>query len=121
MCERSSASSLRFRRPTFLSSTMMVPRSGWISPMMCLRSTLLPVPDGPSRATVSPSRTSKSTPSRTTCLPKRLWTFLSSIMTPLLVEQQLGEHDVEQQDHHRAAHDRARGGPSHPLRSLLGV
>src|SRR3954466_13822385 len=90
-------------------------------PMMCLSSTLFPVPDGPSSATVSPSRTSKSTPSRTICLPNFLRTPRSSIIARSLVEQQLGEHHVQEQNHHRAAHDRAGGGPPHAFRALLGV
>src|SRR5256885_4302644 len=40
--------------------------------MMCLSRTLVPTPEGPSSATVSPSRTSKSTPSNTTLSRKRL-------------------------------------------------
>ena len=49
--------------------------------MMCFSSTLLPVPEGPSSATVSPSLTMKSTPSRTTCSPKRFADPLSSIIS----------------------------------------
>ncbi len=42
------------------------PESGWIRPIRCFRSTLLPVPDGPTMTSDSPSATEKLTPSRTT-------------------------------------------------------
>src|SRR5439155_1378256 len=45
-----------------------------------LRITLLPTPDGPSNATVSPSATKKSTPSSTTLSTNRLETFFSSML-----------------------------------------
>src|SRR6185295_3410422 len=122
MRERSSLSSLRRSRFTSFPSTMMVPWSGWIRPMMCLRRTLLPVPEGPSSATVSPSRTSKSTPLSTTCLPNRLTTPCSSIIGGgSLVEQQAGEDGVEHEDQHRAGYDRGRGALAHSLGTLLGV
>ena len=77
---RSSDSSSRLSSGTSLPSTITWPESGVMSPMMVLSNTLLPVPEGPSSATVSPSRTSKSTPSRMTCEPKRFFTPRSSIM-----------------------------------------
>src|SRR5690606_32182177 len=116
---RSRASAFRLRCGTSWPSTSTVPASGLMSPMMCLRSTLLPVPLGPRSATVSPSSTAKSTPSSTTCSPNRLCTPVSRIIS--VVEEDPREEHVEQQDDHRARHHRARRGPAHPLGALLGV
>src|SRR6185503_9699027 len=96
-------------------------------PMMCLSSTLFPVPEGPSSATVSPSRTSKSTPLSTVCLPKRFTTPRSSIIaarsqeTQSLVEQQAREHGVEHEDQHGAGDDRGRGALPYTFGALLRV
>ena len=85
---------------------------------MCLSSTLLPVPDGPSSATVSPSRTSKSTPFSTTCLPNRLWTFaeldhwLSSSRVSTVSSTRISTELVT---------TARRGGLAHSLGALLGV
>src|SRR6185437_8965723 len=122
MRDRSSLRSLRLSRQTSFPSTKIVPWSGLISPMMVLSSTLLPVPEGPSSATVSPSRTSKSTPFSTTCLPNRFATPWSSIIGGAsLVEQEAGEDGVEHQDEDRAG-DHGRGGAlPHPFGALLRV
>ena len=50
-------------------SKTMVPAPGSTEPLIALRRVDLPAPFVPRRATISPSRTSKSTPKRTWVLP----------------------------------------------------
>src|SRR5205823_1780522 len=58
-----------------------VPESGLSSPLIIFRVTLFPTPEGPSSATVSPSCTSRLTPSSTTFERKRLEMFWSWIIS----------------------------------------
>ena len=55
-------------------STRTLPASGVSRPIMCLSSTLLPVPEPPMITTDSPSAISRSHPSSTTFEPKLLLT-----------------------------------------------
>jgi hypothetical protein len=52
-------------------STWMRPAAGRLSPAMVRSSTDLPVPEPPTTPRISPRRTSRSSPSCTTCGPKR--------------------------------------------------
>ena len=71
---RISFRSRSFKPTMFVPSTSIEPASGVMSPMMCLRSTLLPVPLRPITTMLSPVSTSRSTPSSTCFAPSR---FLS--------------------------------------------
>ena len=56
------------------------PRSGFSSPMMCLSSTDLPVPEGPMMALILPFGMSKVMSSSTVCEPKDLVSPLMEMM-----------------------------------------
>ena len=58
------------------------PLSGVSRPTMSFRVTLLPVPDGPMIAVVSPGGMSSEMPSSTVRLPNDLQTFFSEITQP---------------------------------------
>src|SRR5262245_51349856 len=61
-------------------SRMISRRSGQTMPMRHLMSALLPLPLVPSKATVSPSRTSMETPCRTRTAPYPASTFRTTIL-----------------------------------------
>src|SRR6476620_6059733 len=64
-------------------SMTTLPLSGLSSPMMVLRRTDLPVPDGPSITQISPAGTVRVTSPQISCLPKLLVKSLISISTPI--------------------------------------
>ena len=72
MWRRSSSSSSGGSWSMFLPSTIISPESGVRSATMCLRKTLLPQPEGPTRTNVLPFGTWRSTPRRTSWSPKLL-------------------------------------------------
>ena len=77
---RRSASSLGIvRLGTDCPCTTMSPESGNISPMMCLISTLLPVPEGPSTTVIVSSGNATFSPFRTGTPPRRLCTSTQRI------------------------------------------
>src|SRR5687767_7608276 len=80
-------------------STSTSPSSGCNSPIACLISTLLPVPDGPSSASVSPSSTARVTPRSTCCVPKLLCRLRNSIIGSSKCLQYGYQQDIE--DHQR--------------------
>ena len=53
-------------------STTTWPRSGWMRPIRCLSSTLLPVPEPPTMTSDSPATTSRSTPRKHLLAAERL-------------------------------------------------
>jgi hypothetical protein len=69
---RISKSSLIRRLGTDWPWTLMSPSSGNISPIRCLISTLLPVPDGPSTTVIIPSGMPRFRPFMTTLEPNDL-------------------------------------------------
>src|SRR5664280_1169263 len=113
-------------------SMMTCPRSGGMSPMRCLRSTLLPAPEPPTITSDSPAGTSRLMP-RSTSRPAKLFqrsmTAIfgracaavaamrspgspAAIAAPLRSEEDLREEEVRHQDHDRAHHDRAGRCPA---------
>ena len=77
---RRSSSSLGIVRPgTDCPCTMISPESGNISPIRCLISTLLPVPDGPSTTVIVLSGNATLRPFSTGTPPRRLWTSMQRI------------------------------------------
>ncbi len=81
-CERRSADS----SSRFSPNTLTLPAFGRRRPTMLRRSTDLPVPDPPTTPRISPRRMSRSRPSCTVWLPKRLtsprtWISASSLVT----------------------------------------
>src|SRR5262245_47880861 len=101
-------------------SRMISPPSGRTMPMRHLMSVLLPLPLVPSKATVSPSRTSMETPCRTRTAPYPASTFRTTILLAKvglldgrvphdLVRRALGDAraHVEDDDPLREAHHRA--------------
>ncbi len=68
---RTSYSSLWGRAGTFLSPIQISPSSGFSKPMMFLRNTLLPVPEGPSISVIFPFGMSQVMSSRTVWAPNR--------------------------------------------------
>src|SRR5688572_26051273 len=79
-----------------------------MSPIVVLSSTLLPVPDGPTMARISPRATSRLTPSSTGA-SKRLCTSRYSMMASAMsVEEQRREDGVR--DEHGDDHEHHRGG-----------
>src|SRR5690348_16019880 len=76
-CTRPRPSRHRFAAPSFVTSmpaSSMRPAPGLSAPASTLSSVVLPAPFGPTMPTASPACTPKSTPSRTTSAPNRLWT-----------------------------------------------
>src|SRR3954453_9858835 len=93
-------------------SMTILPRSGFISPMMCFSVTLLPTPDPPTITSASPRSTSIDMSSSTLRPPSVLSTFCSEIigMFVAISEEQLGQEKIGQQDDQRRAHHcRGRG------------
>ena len=83
---RRSASSLGIvRLGTDWPLTMMSPESGNISPIMCLISTLLPVPEGPSTTVIVSSGKATLRPLSTGTPPRRLCTSMQRIDQLLVV------------------------------------
>src|SRR5689334_22999893 len=64
-------------------SMITLPLSGLSRPMIVLRSTDLPVPEGPSITQISPAGTVRVTSPQISCLPKLLVKSLISISTPI--------------------------------------
>src|SRR5688572_18971021 len=80
----------------------MLPESGCNSPETCLMKVVLPAPLGPITACVSPSRTSKSTPSVATRAPKVFLIFLVSRRMSVMVlaaRQKAGQAALGEQHH----------------------
>src|SRR5688572_29187312 len=80
------------------------PASGCSSPEICLMKVVLPAPLGPITACVSPSRTSKSTPSVATSAPKVLRSLRVSRRLFIFPRQEAGQaapreqHDEHEED-----------------------
>src|ERR1044072_8122215 len=112
---RMAKSSSSFILMMLLPNTRMSPASGYSKAMMCLRSTLLPVPDGPSTVVMAPSTKSTVRPLRTLNPLKALWTSSTSIAAFMSVgdggvrrqapEELRAEHadhvDEDHVEHHR--------------------
>src|SRR6185369_9051540 len=110
---------------TAVPSTMTLPESGLSRPMMCFRSTLLPVPEPPMTTSASLRPISMSTPSSTTLEPNDLCRSWMQILQsePVSVafaegvsviglgsEENPGEEEVRDQDGDaRDHHGRGRG------------
>src|SRR5262245_55692387 len=97
-------------------STRTRPRSGRCSPMMCRRSTDLPLPLPPSTTIVSPRRMSKVIPCSTFFGPKLLCTSSNrtngaSIPRRLERQEQLGQEEIADQDAEGRGDHRLGGGP----------
>src|SRR3954453_22150991 len=87
---------------------------------MARRSVVLPLPDGPRRATTSPLRRSNETPFRMSFSPRRLWTSETTRLASLMQAHPQAQRDGEagaDQDH---VDDGERGnrvdGPGRPER-----
>src|SRR5690554_764562 len=111
---------------TFLPSTKISPLSGRIMPSTHLIITDLPVPDPPITTSDSPFGTVRLMPSSTTFLPKRLWTFLSSIFASLMTrpsirKQKRRHHIVRREDQDGCCHHCIRRRAANALRAALRV
>src|SRR5260370_11181751 len=96
------------------------PASGVSRPMICLSSTLLPLPLGPMMTKISPGLTSKSIPLSTSCAPKFLRRSRTCTLTPfwagwvaggefILAKHHAGQGIIPDHDEHDAVDD----GPRH--------
>src|SRR5687768_3659260 len=112
---------------TLRPNTRMSPASGYMRATMCLRSTLLPVPDGPRTVVMAPSTKLTVSPSRTFWPPKALWTSSTSMAagstavispSPWSVgdgcsrrepPEDLGAHHPDEVDEHHVEHHRLGG------------
>src|SRR5574341_1555673 len=101
-------------------STITRPLSGNSSPMMCLISTLLPLPLPPITVMLSPFSTVRFTPRSTARSPKRLCKSMISIIATASPEQR-GQEVVENEDEHARGNDRAGRGLAHAFRTAFGM
>src|SRR5512135_3651823 len=101
-------------------STTTRPLSGNKSPMMCLMSTLLPLPLPPITVMLSPFSTVRFTPRSTSRLPKLLCTSMISIIA-MASPQERGQEIVKNEDQHTRDDNRACGRLSHTFRTALGM
>src|SRR5512132_3084731 len=76
------------------------PRSGRSSPEICLMKVVLPAPFGPITAWVSPSRTSKSTPSVASSAPKDLRSLRVSRSRLAMFPRQQTREPAPRKQHH---------------------
>src|SRR4051794_39064194 len=104
-------------------SMTILPRSGFISPMMCLSVTLLPTPEPPTMTSASPRSTSIDISSSTFRPPSVLSTCCSEIIgVPVAMsEEQLRQEKISQQNDERRAHHRGGRGAADALRAAARV
>src|SRR4051794_33308219 len=101
----------------------ILPRSGFINPMMCFSVTLLPTPEPPTITSASPRATSIDISSSTFRPPSVLSTCCIEIIgvSSAMSEQKLGQEEVGEQNDQRRAPPRRGRGAADAFRAAAGV
>src|SRR5436305_1253964 len=104
-------------------SITILPRSGFISPMMCFSVTLLPAPEPPTITSASPRATSIDMSSSTFRPPSVLSTCCIEIIgvSSAMSEQQLRQKEIGKQNNERRAHHRRGRGAADAFRAAARV
>src|SRR3990172_8757623 len=102
-----------------LPSTITLPPSGLIRPIMCFSKTDFPVPLPPIMAVTSPFSIFRSTPERTLCPSKLFFILINSI---IVLHHNNGGHDkIKGQYHQTGNNRRIRRRIANALGALLGI
>src|SRR5438067_4334001 len=104
-------------------SMTILPRSGFINPMMCLSVTLLPTPEPPTITSASPRSTSIDMSSSTFRPPSVFSTCCSEIIGVFVAmsEKELRQKEIGEENDQRRAHHRGRRGAADTFRTAARV